>query len=667
MKRKTVKIIAFLSLIVLVMNIFNPISFAEDTDLPSEQAKQEETAWEETESRGLGSVILDGIAGILLYPMKLMIIGLAQAVRLITGTVAQLGGGHVDVLDFSLDSILFNEVPLVKLDFFNIAGETNLTLSVLKKNIAQWYYIIRNISLVILLGILIYVGIRMAISTVAEEEAKYKKMLENWIVSIVLLFLLHYIIILILTVNNSLVDVFRLLKPEGAGFTNTLEWILSNCWGIMFTKSIGNTIVYTILVGVTLIFLLSYIKRMVTVAFLIMISPLIVVTYSIDKMGDGKSQALNTWLKEFSYNVLIQPFHCVIYLSLVSTAVKLMSDAPSLGSAVLAIVLVVFIWTAEDIVKNIFGFEAKSMAQTIKSAAVISTALGALGKKKKEGAQGAGGSAGGSGNSTSNDSGADEAGAGLGKMPKMKNMLKKKGGADNTEGAGGTGGARHSGSSGGNVDVSGDSSDRIKPSKVAQTGARIGQGIQNMDGKYASTSFKLAMAGFGAALGASTGSLETTIIGTKAGGKVGKKYGGKVANLASHPITTTRQAYRGKRNPRILKSNQRQFASAVNNYRKQMPNIDDEKFKKISKNLLNMSDQDAAGLNPENAKLRDNLKNMNESYKAMGMNNKESSQAVLDTIDAVQNGSIRSSRRADKEFEKERMQSGKETEDKKET
>ena len=33
-----------------------------------------------------------------------------------------------------------------------------------------------------------------------------------------------------------------------------------------------------------------------------MISPLISITYSIDKIGDGKSQALNTWLKEFIYN-----------------------------------------------------------------------------------------------------------------------------------------------------------------------------------------------------------------------------------------------------------------------------------------------------------------------------------------------------------------------------
>ena len=36
----------------------------------------------------------------------------------------------------------------------------------------------------------------MAISTVASEEAKYKKMIGNWAVSMALIFVLHYIMII---------------------------------------------------------------------------------------------------------------------------------------------------------------------------------------------------------------------------------------------------------------------------------------------------------------------------------------------------------------------------------------------------------------------------------------------------------------------------------------
>ncbi len=41
---------------------------------------------------------------------------------------------------------------------------------------------------------------------------------------------------------------------------------------------------------------------------LIIIAPLITITYSMDKMKDGQAQALNTWMREFMFNVLIQPF-----------------------------------------------------------------------------------------------------------------------------------------------------------------------------------------------------------------------------------------------------------------------------------------------------------------------------------------------------------------------
>ena len=64
-------------------------------------------------------------------------------------------------------------------------------------------------------------------------------------------------------------------------------------------------------------------KRFLMVGFLIVISPLITITYSIDKAGDGKAQAFSTWLKEFMVNILIQPLHALIYLVFVLMAKRL--------------------------------------------------------------------------------------------------------------------------------------------------------------------------------------------------------------------------------------------------------------------------------------------------------------------------------------------------------
>lgn len=59
---------------------------------------------------------------------------------------------------------------------------------------------------------------------------------------------------------------------------------------------------------------------MITVGFLILVSPLITVTYSIDKVGDGKAQAFSVWMNELVINVLIQPIHGLIYLIFMYTA-----------------------------------------------------------------------------------------------------------------------------------------------------------------------------------------------------------------------------------------------------------------------------------------------------------------------------------------------------------
>lgn len=626
MKEKTKKIVAFISILILIVNIINPIIFAADEDTEASQtpdneyARQEEEAFDNAEGEG-GGGFWDGVAGILLYPVKLIPIGVGELVRVISGTVAALGGNGADVIHFSIDKVFFNEVPLTRLDFFDFSTG-NATMSELKKNIAQWYYILRNISVVILLGILIYVGIRMALSTVAEEEAKYKKMLQDWIVSIVLLFVLHYIIIFVITINDQLIEMLKgirtgvLSKGGENAFQSTLNWILSECWGIFFSKSFGSCIIFVILSGVSFIFLLSYIKRMVTVAFLIMISPLIVITYSIDKMGDGKSQALNTWLKEFCFNVLIQPFHCIIYLSLVVTGVNMMADATSFASTVLAITLVLFIYKAEDIVKNIFGFQSESLGKTIASAAVMTSALSNMGKGKSKTKNGSGGGSSGSGSGSSAGIPAPKS-----KMPTMKDFNKK--------------GGNNSGSGGDDGSPAPQEKDNPKepPSKGKQIAKRTGQlALQGAKG-YLGAMATLGAVVAGAALGAATGKMETAYLGAKAANNLRKN---------------AQSSYKGSKSARKLKQNQKYFASATKDYQAKT-GLDDEQLATRSRQLLNMSDDQAANANltEEDKNYRDYLQAMDATYGATGMDEKDSKQAVLDTIRAVQDGSIKSSYKQD--------------------
>lgn len=240
--------------------------------------------------------------------------------------------------------------------------------------VAKWYYILRLISAAILLVILIYVGIKMAISTIASEQAKYKQMLVDWVASLALLFLLHYIIIFAITVNSSLVGalVGSFKDPtEGMLGMLTARAIFSGVEGLFAAA------VYLIMVGQIFSFFLLYMKRMITVGFLIMIAPLITVTYAIDKMGDGKAQALNAWLKELVYNILIQPFHCVLFLAFFNAVAEIIAgDIFSIGAYIFAIVIMKFMKKAEDILRKIFHFEASSMSSISESGQNIANATG---------------------------------------------------------------------------------------------------------------------------------------------------------------------------------------------------------------------------------------------------------------------------------------------------
>lgn len=163
-------------------------------------------------AKGWGETLGDVLLGIVLYIPKAMAFAIVSLVRTIAMLLSAIDNSNATAA-VSIESILFNDYNITHIDFFSGIDGTS-TMATLKQSVAKWYYSIRNIAIVILLGILLYVGIRMAISTVAEEEAKYKKMMKDWIVSIVLIFVLHYIMIFTIEINDVLVNIIGAARPR---------------------------------------------------------------------------------------------------------------------------------------------------------------------------------------------------------------------------------------------------------------------------------------------------------------------------------------------------------------------------------------------------------------------------------------------------------------------
>ena len=342
--------------------------------------------------------ILGGVIGLLTWPLRISALFAGYVMKLFTSLIAYTEGTTSAVIDTSavtpLD-IFFNNIKLFDINFFDIGTETNF-INTMRSSVAGWYYVMRTLAAAILLVIFIYVGIRMAISTLAEEKAEYKKMLVNWLVSILLIFLMQYIVIFTINCNNGIIEALK-ASVNTKDIEEVYKELFMKGTSLIDLNAIAATIIYCMLVWQTLGLVFAYFSRMLKIAFLIIISPLITLTYSIDKMGDGKAQALNAWLKEFVFTVLIQPFHCVIYMCLVDMAFGLLtqpSDATQkLARSIIAILMIRFVKEAEKIIRKIFAFRddnsKTSVAAGMAASAVALNQAKNIGKNTRKAVSGA--------------------------------------------------------------------------------------------------------------------------------------------------------------------------------------------------------------------------------------------------------------------------------------
>lgn len=284
--------------------------------------------------------------------------------------------------------------------------------------ISKWYFILRNIALLVLMLLLIYSGIRIVIGSTAGEKAKYKERLKDWLVAICLIFVMHYIMVFAVKLVEKITELVRdaaglngnaayiqltdeqyksikdIIESDKYDISNigdivteddgghALTWktdlaglfrIQSQLTGEGTAKWVGFSLCYVVLVLFTLFFAWTYLKRVLYMAFLTMIAPLVAMTYPIDKITDGKAQAFDAWLKEYIFNLMIQPLHLLLYAILVSSAYELATSSP-----LYALVAIGFMMPAEKLMRRFFGFEKAKTPGLLGGAAGAALAMSGL-------------------------------------------------------------------------------------------------------------------------------------------------------------------------------------------------------------------------------------------------------------------------------------------------
>lgn len=270
--------------------------------------------------------------------------------------------GQIDVkypnIHYSPEDMFAGKIDFLNINFFRTVTDESTTWAKIRNVIASWYKILRLIAIVALLSILIYIGIKIIVSSSSKDKAKYKERLISWFIAVALLFSLQYIMAFIV---NAVEQISQLLSGlmgnlrvnmNGTTFTTNLIGLARfKMQQNQFSTKIGYFMLYVGLVVLTFKFTFVYLKRLLMMSFLTLISPIVAATYPIDKAESGKAKGFDMWLKEYTYNMLLQPMHYILYVILISSSLTLAAN-----NLVYAFVAFMFMNEGEKILKKIFGF-----------------------------------------------------------------------------------------------------------------------------------------------------------------------------------------------------------------------------------------------------------------------------------------------------------------------
>lgn len=262
----------------------------------------------------------------------------------------------IEEKNYTIEDIVYNRVPIFDINVFSdtsagVKIPDNSIEGILKKIVAIWYVSLRNVAFIILAILIIYTGMMMAISTIADEKATYKKRLIGWIKGIVILAFIHYIIYIVINLNQNIVNTIAQTSGKESQIYNTIK---TRAMDTRLSIGFPATLLYLTLIIMWLRFIWTYIKRKFNVEFLIILAPLVVAKYTYELSSGKKSKILSNWFQRFTTAVFIQSIHALFYTIFVGTVLEISTD--NLLGFVISLMVMNFMLSADKLFTSIFKF-----------------------------------------------------------------------------------------------------------------------------------------------------------------------------------------------------------------------------------------------------------------------------------------------------------------------
>lgn len=131
--------------------------------------------------------------------------------RVIENLVAKLFGSLSGSTYFPWeDKIIFNTIPLLDINFMNPAPHSIFSSDVAEGKVGgvvrSVYFTLLTISISLLSVGMAVMGIRLAISSIAAEKAKYKEAIVKAVYTVIMIFSVHFILSLVFYANEKIVE-----------------------------------------------------------------------------------------------------------------------------------------------------------------------------------------------------------------------------------------------------------------------------------------------------------------------------------------------------------------------------------------------------------------------------------------------------------------------------
>ena len=278
---------------------------------------------------------------------------------------------NVNVFEENTESIQNNEI-------FTL-GNKGL-VGTIKGAVQDLYLLIRNACAIVMLSALIYIGIRIILSSNnAQEQSKWKERIMDWLKGLVLLVFMHIFLIASIELVNNISKVLAnmltstisldfyegLVDSENVKFTMVgaiRHLITEKTLSLDGTGYVVLTILYCYITYMTIVFLIAYIKRFMYMMVMIIIAPIFGTWYAFGKMG---KQRFERFFKEFISGLMVQPFHIIIYYILVAIPLRAMTGMGTINSVlgigtiftyIYVLIAISMIRPIEKFVRTLFGF-----------------------------------------------------------------------------------------------------------------------------------------------------------------------------------------------------------------------------------------------------------------------------------------------------------------------